>query len=227
VSRRTVYRYVAMDGPPTWQQPTGVTTSIAPYTAYLRHRWSEGCFVVRTLWQEIQAQGYHGSEVPIRRFIQRNLQRPGGPQPRFAGPGGLTNGRTPSVGFVATLFLLAATLAEREQTYVTTLCAADATLAEVYTVSQAFMQLIRHREEGAFERWLARAIASDVEALHRFAAGLVKDHAAVAAGLTLEYSNGQTEGHVNRLKALKRAMYGRAGFDLLRQRVVYRLEGHA
>ena len=225
VSRRTVYRYVAMDGPPTWQQPTGVTTSIAPYTAYLRHRWSEGCFVVRTLWQEIQAQGYHGSEVPIRRFIQRNLQRPGGPQPLFAGPGGLTNGRTPSVGFVATLFLLeAATLAEREQTYVTALCVADAMLAEVYTRSQEFMHLIRHREEGAFERWLARARASEADALHRFATGLVKDQAAVSAGLTLEWSNGQTEGHVNRLKVLKRAMYGRAGFDLLRQRVLFHAE---
>jgi transposase len=58
--------------------------------------------------------------------------------------------------------------------------------------------------------------------LRAFAQGLVKDYEAVKAGLTLPWSNGPTEGHIHKLKLLKRQMYGRASFLLLRQRVLYR-----
>jgi len=63
--------------------------------------------------------------------------------------------------------------------------------------------------------------ASELADLQRFAAGLPLDKAAVRAGLTREWSNGQTEGQVNRLKTVKRQMYGRAGFDLLRRRALH------
>jgi len=66
-----------------------------------------------------------------------------------------------------------------------------------------------------------RVTTSEIADLQRFAAGLLLDKAAGQAGLTLEWSNGQTEGQVNRLKTVKRQMYGRAGFDLLRQRVLH------
>jgi len=61
---------------------------------------------------------------------------------------------------------------------------------------------------------------SGIQELDRFAAGLLADEAAVRAGLTMAWSNGQTEGQVNRPKLLKRQMYGRANFDLLRRRVL-------
>jgi len=73
------------------------------------------------------------------------------------------------------------------------------------------------RESG----WIEGARDSGIGELQRFAAGLVADHAAVQAGLTLTWSNGQVEGQVNRLKLLKRQMYGRANFDLLRQRILH------
>ncbi len=66
------------------------------------------------------------------------------------------------------------------------------------------------------------ASGSGIAALRGFAIGLRADYAAVEAGLTLEWSNGQTEGQINRLKLLKQQMYGRAGFTLLRQRVLHR-----
>ena len=75
-----------------------------------------------------------------------------------------------------------------------------------------------HRGE-ACEAWLTEAAASGIEALARFAQGLRDDLAAVTAGLTLPWSNGPVEGHINRLKLLKRQGYGRAGVGLLRQRV--------
>ena len=71
------------------------------------------------------------------------------------------------------------------------------------------------------ERWLAKA--EDLGAKWKnFAKGLRQDGAAVKAALTSDWSNGQTEGQVNRLKFLKRQMFGRANFDLLRARVLYR-----
>jgi galactonate dehydratase len=78
--------------------------------------------------------------------------------------------------------------------------------------------MLRRREGARLEAWLAKAEASDVEELMRFAAKLRTDQAAVQAGLTLRHSNGQTEGHVTKLKLVKRQGYGRAKVDLLRQR---------
>jgi transposase len=80
--------------------------------------------------------------------------------------------------------------------------------------------MARTRTGQAFEAWLVRATTSDIPELDRFAHGLTDDREAIEAGLTLEWSNGQTEGQVNKLKLLKRSMYGRANFDLLRLRLL-------
>jgi transposase len=71
------------------------------------------------------------------------------------------------------------------------------------------------------DRWLADAEASGVTEIARFARKARREEAAIAAGCTLPWSNGQTEGQIARLKAIKRSMYGRAGFDLLRLRALY------
>ncbi|MFF2059965.1 transposase [Rhodococcus qingshengii] len=68
--------------------------------------------------------------------------------------------------------------------------------------------------------WMAAVAADDLPQLHRFVRRLETDHAAVLNGLTLPHSSGAVEGHVNRIKMLKRQMYGRAGFDLLRKRIL-------
>ncbi len=81
--------------------------------------------------------------------------------------------------------------------------------------------MVRERQGEQLDAWLAAASASAIPDLRRFAIGLLADKAAIQAGLTEVWSNGQTEGHVNRLKTLKRQMYGRAGFALLRQRFLY------
>jgi transposase len=86
-------------------------------------------------------------------------------------------------------------------------------------LSQAFLALMRERRGDALEAWIAEAMASSMGALPRFAQGLQEDLAAVTAGLTLPWSNGPVEGHIHRLKLLKRQCYGRAGVALLRQRM--------
>ena len=81
--------------------------------------------------------------------------------------------------------------------------------------------MVRERQHEKLEHWLERAEASGERALRSFAGGVRRDYAAVEAALRLPYSNGPVEGQVNRLKFLKRQMYGRAKFDLLRKRVLY------
>ena len=79
---------------------------------------------------------------------------------------------------------------------------------------------MRERQHALLDDWLEQASASGLGALRNFAASLRRDYAAVKAGVTLEWSNGPVEGEINRLKQLKRQMYGRAKLDLLRQRVL-------
>ena len=95
-------------------------------------------------------------------------------------------------------------------------------LAQAYTLSQAFLALVRERRGEALTAWIAEATTSGIDALARFAQGLQEDLTAITAGLTLSWSNGPVEGQVNRLKLLKREGYGRAGVRLLRQRLMMR-----
>jgi transposase len=88
-------------------------------------------------------------------------------------------------------------------------------------MAQAFRQLLQTRSVPAFDTWLAQADASPLAQLRVFAKSLRNEYASVRAALEQSWSNGQTEGQVNRLKFIKRQMYGRASFALLRQKVLY------
>ncbi|SEP51280.1 Transposase, partial [Methylobacterium sp. ap11] len=90
-------------------------------------------------------------------------------------------------------------------------------LVEARSLVSAFQAMVRERRHADLDGWIERAAAS---LLGSFAAGLVKDKAAVAAALTEPWSNGQTEGQITRLKLVKRQMFGRANLDLLEARLV-------
>jgi transposase len=96
----------------------------------------------------------------------------------------------------------------------------DASITRAYRLTQAFLAMVRERRGHDLEAWMAEATSSGIEEVARFARGLQDDLAAIKAGLTLAWNNGVTEGHVHRLKLLKRQGYGRAGFALLRRRVL-------
>ena len=93
-------------------------------------------------------------------------------------------------------------------------------IAEAITLAQDFADLVRQRQPDTLDTWLEHAIASCLQPFQSFAKGLREDYAAVKAGVTLPWSTGPVEGQINRLKMLKRQMYGRANIDLLRQRVL-------
>jgi transposase len=112
-------------------------------------------------------------------------------------------------------------LDERQQAELILIRQASPHAEIAYCLAQAFMQMIREQTGEQLDTWLGEVEASHLPELESFAKGIEKDNAAVLAGLTLPYSNGPLEGHVNRLKLIKRSMYGRAKLPLLRARVLH------
>ena len=97
----------------------------------------------------------------------------------------------------------------------------DGKFAEACELGQRFTEMVQERQSEALLPWLEDATSSGISALKQFVKGIKQDLAAVINALSIPWSNGQTEGQVNRLKLIKRKMYGRANFDLLRNRVLF------
>jgi transposase len=218
LNRRTVVRYVQAEQLPRRVLPQS-TSSVTPYLAYLRERWAAGCQQGTQLLAELQARGYRGSLSSIYRALK--AFRTG-------------DGRRLSSDMVVervairsprqAMWLLVREekdVSDEDAAYRRALCAYEPTIAQAAALAQRFLRMIRERQAEALEGWLSDAEASDIKELRGLAQSLRRDYAAVQMALASEWNNGQTEGHVNRLKMIKRTMYGRAGFDLLRNRVLY------
>ena len=195
-----------------------------PYKTYLLERWNAGCHTAIQLFRELQAQGYPGSSRRVTASVRRIRQAQGLP-PRCQGrrqtlPVVAEPTSPPLTPRRATWLVLRreAQRTEAETQQLTQLRAQSAEVAEAIDLTQDFLQLVRQRQPEHFDSWLERARTSTLEAVQRFASGLRDDYAAVKAGMTLPWSTGPVEGHINRLKMLKRQMFGRAHLDLLRRR---------
>ena len=112
---------------------------------------------------------------------------------------------------------------EKERETLATLRRASVTADRMYPLVQEFVQLVRTRGGERLDCWIGQVRACPIRELRSFAAGLERDRAAVLAGLPVPDRNAQTEGFVNKLKLVKRTMYGRASFPLLRQRLLHAL----
>jgi transposase len=220
ISRPTVYAYLRRDTPPAPRSPQRSRQVLRPYMPYLIRRWREGINDSRQLWREIKAQGYAHSARTVCRFItQLRRANEAGQAPETQGSP-YTRPQGPSARAVSfTLVCPAAKRAQDAQTYVEQLCQADAEVARANQLVQAFLAIARERRGDDLEAWMAEATYSGIDELARFARGLQEDPV-IKAGLTLAWSNGVTEGQIHRLKLVKRQGYGRAGFALLRQRVL-------
>jgi len=230
ISRKTVYRYLKMDQPPERPSPRDRRAlPLERFKPYLLLRWNQGCRNAKLLWREVREQGYAQSRSTVGRFIAALRQETGQPhQFKRVQAASLYSvsalPRQPLTPLQAAR-LLALPPCQRspsQEQYLTRLCAADEMLARTYAQVQTFCEMVRQRQGERLDQWLAEVEAQGVQELRSFAKGLQKDYEAVKNGLTLEWSQGPTEGHVHRLKLIKRSMYGRASFPLLRQRVLAR-----
>jgi transposase len=189
-------------------------TVLDRYQPHLHRRWNQGCRDTAVLHAEITALGYRGSLRTVYRYLQP--LRAGTP-PSALTPSVLKIGEVTSW-----LQRRADDLDPRQQQLLADVrghCAQLDRLAEHVTSFAKMMTKRTGQQDLAC--WLERVDADDQPELHTFAAGIRHDLAAVTAGLSLPYSSGSTEGNVNRLKAIKRQMYGRASLDLLRKRVIH------
>jgi transposase len=135
-------------------------------------------------------------------------------------------GRTPRlpIGLRVLLFLRRPEALEAEdQETLALLRSLHPEVDQAYELAQQFAHMLRTRTGEQLENWLQRVRTSQIRELQGFVAGIERDKAAVIAGLTLPQNNGVVEGTINKLKLLKRMMYGRARFPLLRQRVLHAL----
>ena len=202
------------------------TSVLHPYKPYLLERWNAGCDTATQLFRELQTRGYTGSYGRVAAYARRLRQaqglRPGQrcprqPLPRVAEP--VCQLLTPRRA--AWIVLRRPTQrSEAETQQLAQLGAQSPQVAEAMALAQDFLSLVRQRQPEALDPWLQRATASPLEVLRRFAPGLAADDAAVKAGVTFPWSSGPGEGPINRLKMLKRQMFGRARLDLLSRRFV-------
>lgn len=225
LNRKTVRRYLAAGEFPERSQRDQQSRRLGRYEAYLRQRWAEGCRNGSQLYREIQAKGYTGSRSTLGRWVaQQRRQAPSNASPTAAAaPRPAPSPRPWSARRAAWVLVKDPVKLEgEEEAALERILAASDDVRRAYIFGQAFAQMIRQRIDRALEPWLTAVAKYKVVGLEGFAQGLEQDKAAVLAALRLPWSNGQVEGQVNRLKLIKRQMYGRAKFDLLRARVLHR-----
>jgi transposase len=224
ISARTVYRYKDLTEPPPRPAYKRRASVLDPYVPYLLARWKEGCHNGKQLYREIREQGYRNSEETCTHFVAQlrraeALGKPISSVPRARA--GSVAGLSPTAKNVAALFMRhEEKLDEEQEEYLKRLCEADEALADTRRLTQEFAEMVRSLEGGDLDGWLKDAEESRSTAMRSFALGLRKDLAAVKAGLTEEWSNGCVEGFIHKLKLLKRQGYGRAGFELLKARML-------
>jgi transposase len=213
--RETVARYVRRSVCPDWGGLTPLPSRLDRFRDRIDARITAGTANAVALHRELTAEGCRVSYYAIRRYVRRRRSAPGVTPPKSTPrPAPLPSARRLSFAWIRR-----PDRREAEETgYVRILHGIDE-LREPLTVAGQFVAMVRRQTTRPLADWLAAAETSPCAELRNFAAGVRQDEAAVAGALTERWSNGQVEGQVNRLKLIKRSMFGRAGFDLLRARV--------
>jgi transposase len=224
LARATVRKYVRSEALPEQAPRRARWRNVDPFEDYLRERWNAGEQNSGALFRDLRAHGYTGSESTLRDYLSDwrvGPRRPGkraeggasapAPEPR----------RTWTVRQTRWLLLDAIKAPSAlDEAYRVALLEQSPLIQQAQTLVNAFFRLVRERQVEALAPWLVAAEQSGIPELVSFVQGIRRDAAAVEAALRFEWSQGQTEGKVNQLKFVKRSMYGRGKFDLLRQRLL-------
>lgn len=205
----------------------------AYFGTFLAARWAEGTTKVRHLFSDIRHRGYTGSYSHVARFVApwrrasakkdgddrhtSNEDAPAPPRMRTMDP--MTGRQISPVAAAALCVKPRGQMTERQLANVDVLKAASTDFCTMRHLAMRLRGLLRGGTVEALDKWLTDARSSNIHGMRRFARTLRQDMEAVSNAVLEPWSNGQAEGQINRLKMLKRAMYGRAGVDLLRARM--------
>ncbi|MCC7164729.1 MAG: ISL3 family transposase [Anaerolineae bacterium] len=233
MSRMTVRQFAKAETYPE-MAPHSRIGALTPFEPYLRQRWKEGCRNALQLYREVCARGYRAKThhqvakwVGLRReepkrysHLSKRIAESLAPLPTTANPTSVSQVTVPSAKRLAWLLVKdPEQLDEKENTLLGQLLQHPA-VAKCYALGQQFTKMVRYQLPKKLTGWLKACQDSGIPEFASFADGINSDRSAIRAALTLAWSNGQLEGQVNRLKLIKRQMYGRANFDLLRIRVL-------
>ncbi len=227
MSQRTIQRWIATGTIPYARRKRPRASLIDPYKSYLWKRWQQGCHSGAQLERELRAKGYTGSPRGIYRYLETlkaaklapSKQKSAAKLASSIQPNALL---TLSASQATWLFFRKEEdLKPEEQETLRQLRQASPQLEVAYQLVDEFLHMVRERTGEQLDSWLNKVETSQLPAFQTFVTGVHKDKDAVLAGLTLPWSTGPVEGHVNRLKLIKRSMYGRAEFDLLKLRVLH------
>jgi transposase len=215
--RKTIRRWLQAGGASLWRKPPRVSV-LAPYRDHLERRWAEGCRNAALLWRELVHLGFAGRYGTVRSWAGK--RRKTDPRAVMDNAGaGMRSGQPPSSRHLARMLMTDTDkLPEAEQAFVLALLAQAPELADGIAVAKQLNFLFRRKSQESLDAVLADAAGTP---LAEFAANIRRDLAAVQAALDLPWTTSPAEGQINRLKMLKRTMYGRAGFQLLRARVLH------
>lgn len=212
ISTRTVSRFAGTPLEQHLGRANNRTSCLDRFKDYLHQRFAEGCHNASALHRELEDLGWRGGLRTVERYVAVLRERtdpppttPTPPKPRKVAAWIMSDPEHLSDGAAVQLKGILARCPELEATR--------------HHVG-SFANMIQNLGGDRLPAWIDAVRADDLPALHGFAINLARDQAAVTAGLTLPWSNGPTGGTVNRLKMIKRTMFGRANLDLLRQRAL-------
>jgi len=228
-----VYRWLRNGSFPEARRRRRRPSLMDPYERYVLLWWQEGNRTGSQLYRELTSRGYKGSPKAMYNYlatlrtsqVRSSPSSPSKSQGRKRVPPPPVPLENFSAQRATWLFVCQPEkLDERQQAELALIRQASPNAESAYRLAQAFMQMIREQTGEQLDTWLSSAEASHLPELESFARGIHHDKAAVQAGLMLPWSTGPVEGHVNRLKLIKRSMYGRAKLPLLRARVLHTAE---
>lgn len=220
VGQRTIRRWLAQEHG-AYAGPRKPRRSPLDWSMrYLRQRWEAGEHNGTLLWEELKAQGYTGSSRSIYRRLAQWREHP----QKRATPAALGSISRP--GFeevtpgqvIGWIVARPETLSLKAQEQLERITQMDDILAQARKLAHGFLRLIRHHSAEGLDTWLKDVRTSGIREFLTFARSVERDKPAILAGLTLSYSTGPVEGHINRLKLIKRQAYGRASLSYLQHR---------
>jgi transposase len=220
LSWSVVRRYARSERCPDWRPARTGPSQAEGYRERIDAWLAAGSRNVADLHRQLQAEGSGLRYDTLRRFVTRRLAACGQQRERVNAARPLPPPPPSAKGLSFAVIAKPAKRTEKQQLQVGRLRALADEVGEAVGLVEAFAELVRKQGGRTLKDWLEKAQKGTSSELRRFADGLERDRAAVQAGLDERWSNGRVEGHINRLKTIKRQMYGRAGLPLLRARVL-------
>jgi transposase len=241
MSRSTVRNFVYAGAFPERANVLRAKSLLDPYVPYLEQRLAQGCRNANQLWKELQQQRFRGDYKLVNRWMAPRREKPGrkhslrekdrlgltqeedagttkAPPAKADADIALSPVALEAPRHLVWLLLKDPNSLDQEQQRSLELIRQHPGVETLYDLTRSFVKLMKERDFEAFDLWLTKGERCGLPDVETFTQGLQNDYEAVKSSLVLPYSNGPVEGQINRLKCVKRSMFGRGSFQLLRSR---------